>query len=472
VLIGSSGPFQHAPCSLLPCPFPEPLFRQAEALSKPFSELIDSVSRDTEWLLRVVRTTVGHDEFTRRLVEICEQVLAEELSQPLQLTLNRSDYMIDEPSGRLLQVELNTISVSFPSLAAKLTSMHRDLIGRLGATIGPADRETLVRTRPDLATALGSSPDALDEALPANISGSAVARGLSVAHLEYCGGKARPRVVVLMVVAPDERNVVDQRGIEHQLWRAHRVPLVRASLSQIAERATLGDGRRLRLRLEGGDDVEVSVVYLRAGYAPTDYPGDAEWAARLLLERSHAIKCPSVQQQLAGTKKVQQELARPGELERFVSREAAAAMRPCFAGLHGLDEDGGDAVESAVRAAISEPARFVLKPQREGGGNNLYGDEVSEALERMSAAERASFILMERIRPPSVPMPLMRSGELDGGACTCELGMYGFALGDGTRMLANEPAGHLLRVKLESVDEGGVCAGFAVLSSPALYMPA
>ena len=87
----------------------------------------------------------------------------------------------------------------------------------------------------------------------------------------------------------------------------------------------------------------------------------------------------------------------------------------------------------------------------------------------MSAAERASYILMERIRPPSCPMPLMREGDLDGGGCTCELGVYGVGLTDGTRELANECAGHLLRVKLDGVDEGGVCAGFAVLSSPALY---
>jgi glutathione synthase len=76
---------------------------------------------------------------------------------------------------------------------------------------------------------------------------------------------------------------------------------------------------------------------------------------------------------------------------------------------------------------------------------------------------------MERIRPPSHQMPLMREGLLDGGAATCELGVYGVILSDGKRVLANRSAGHLLRVKLEGVDEGGVCAGFAVLSSPVLY---
>ena len=40
---------------------------------------------------------------------------------------------------------------------------------------------------------------------------------------------------------------------------------------------------------------------------------------------------------------------------------------------------------------------------------------------------------------------------------------------NGGQVLLNEQAGHLLRAKLADVDEGGVCAGFAVLSSPVLF---
>jgi glutathione synthetase len=287
-----------------------------------------------------------------------------------------------------------------------------------------------------------------------------------------------------MVVQPDERNVVDQRGIEYALWRDHNVPLVRLSLEQIARHATLAtDGSDGSPRLLVGSGAfgagvarEASVVYFRAGYTPDDYPTDACWEARTLVERSLAVKCPSISLHLAGTKKVQQALAAPGELERFAPAADARQLRACFAGLYSLD-DSGEAVERVVRDAIAAPDAFVLKPQREGGGNNLYGSNLRDALSTMSAAERASYILMERIRPPSEPMALMRQGMLDGGQCTCELGVFGAILSDGTtpvsagqpHHLINQGAGHLLRVKLESVDEGGVCAGFAVLSSPALH---
>ncbi|KAB5529345.1 hypothetical protein DKX38_019426 [Salix brachista] len=69
-----------------------------------------------------------------------------------------------------------------------------------------------------------------------------------------------------------------------------------------------------RSKTKGGK--EISVVYLRAGYAPTDYRSEAEWRARALMEQSSAVKCPSISYHLAGTKKIQQELAKPSMLER------------------------------------------------------------------------------------------------------------------------------------------------------------
>lgn len=48
----------------------------------------------------------------------------------------------------------------------------------------------------------------------------------------------------------------------------------------------------------------VAVVYYRSGYELEAYPTEKEWDIRLLIERSQAIKCPSVQYHLAGTKKV------------------------------------------------------------------------------------------------------------------------------------------------------------------------
>ena len=57
------------------------------------------------------------------------------------------------------------------------------------------------------------------------------------------------------------------------------------------------------------------------------------------MERSRAIKCPTVRSQLSGCKKVQQELARPGAVERFIQDTAAVQrIRNTFAGLYSLEQ--------------------------------------------------------------------------------------------------------------------------------------
>lgn len=63
-----------------------------------------------------------------------------------------------------------------------------------------------------------------------------------------------------------------------------------------------------------------------------------EQDARILMEQSRAIKCPTAALQLAGCKKVQQELAAPGVLERFIKDpDVCHRIRATFAGQYSLD---------------------------------------------------------------------------------------------------------------------------------------
>ena len=56
------------------------------------------------------------------------------------------------------------------------------------------------------------------------------------------------------------------------------------------------------------------------------------------MERSRAIKSPTVQYQLAGSKKVQQAMALPEAVEQFISDpETVKRIRSTFAGLYPLD---------------------------------------------------------------------------------------------------------------------------------------
>mmetsp|Transcript_29334 Transcript_29334/g.41527 ORF Transcript_29334/g.41527 Transcript_29334/m.41527 type:complete len:133 (+) Transcript_29334:656-1054(+) len=129
--------------------------------------------------------------------------------------------------------------------------------------------------------------------------------------------------------------------------------------------------------------------------------------------------------------------------------------------------------------ALANPGGYVVKPQREGGGNNLYNQELVQALKTMTYEERGAYILMQKIMPPVTKGTLIRRGEVVyEGDTVCELGVFGISLreysddddddsGSG-RVLMDEAVGHILRTKPSKTDEGGVAAGYAFLSSPKL----
>jgi glutathione synthase len=70
---------------------------------------------------------------------------------------------------------------------------------------------------------------------------------------------------------------------------------------------------------------------------------------------------------LVGTKKVQQILAKPGVLEKFLPHvKDHARIRRCFTDLYPLDESSDG--QYALKLGLETPESFVMKPQREGGG--------------------------------------------------------------------------------------------------------
>jgi glutathione synthase len=148
----------------------------------------------------------------------------------------------DLQHSRILQVEINTIASSFGCLSTKLSRLHRFMVHKV----------------------LGRPSSHERWALPPNDAIRGLAKGLAVAHGEYVrqqGADAR-KGVVLMVVQPGERNLIDQKTLEVALWQGHGVVLVRASLEDVAKAGGL-DMPRAALVLDG--EREVSVAYFRAG---------------------------------------------------------------------------------------------------------------------------------------------------------------------------------------------------------------
>jgi len=446
-----------APFVLFPTPFPRQEYEKAIKLQPILNILYHKIAHDYEFLKNCLELTVQADSFTARLWDIYETVREEGGSaQPLSLGMTRSDLMLDTHCCRTKgkktsrctnhnadyacwkQVEFNTIASGFGWMGPASGMIHRYVVRELGLS------EDVVAN------------------IPENLALEGLSRGLVNAWKIY----NNPKSVILFLVEDVTYNVCDQKFHEFEIRKqCPEVFVVRKTLTEIGNRGHLSKDKRLII-----DDQEIAVIYMRCGYHPSQYPTESEWAARLMMERSLAIKSPSIGYHLAGTKKVQQELAKEGQVERFLSDPGEVAqVRAIFTGLYSLDLD--KAGDTAVEVALEKPNRFVLKPQREGGGNNVYGEEIKPFLENIrESPERNAYILMDRIHPPVTKNYMVRPLEAEARYCDVisELGIFGYIIGDEKQIFENEQVGHMLRTKLSHVDEGGVAAGLGALDS--LYL--
>lgn len=396
----------------------------------------------------------------------------------------RSDYMLHAPddssSFSLKQVEFNTISSSFGGLAKQVTSLHTEL-----ATF-PSPKSSLAYP-PHPLFRKDDQSNKSEGIPPPNGSVEGLCSGLVAAHNAYGPSRSSPALplCILFLVQDHERNIFDQLALSTYLRTHHQVSSFRLPTSKILTQTTTPTDnpyRALHYTSPANPSLtfEATVVYFRALYAPAEYTNEDSWTARHHLERSAAIKCPSVLLQLAGSKKVQQVLTSkppgPDNLARFLpchSKATHDSLRETFSPQYSMSTSD-DPSREGPRLALDETTaeKHVLKPQREGGGNNIYRSKIPAFLKSIPEKDYKQYILMELIQPPAdAKNTVLRSdGQVVSGNVISELGIFGTCLWDtkpdGTiNLLQNDEGGYLLRTKGRDSDEGGVAAGFSSLDS-------
>jgi glutathione synthetase len=265
----------------------------------------------------------------------------------------------------------------------------------------------------------------------------------------------------MMIVQPNEFNIYDQNGVTNYLKR-YNINLVRYTLSDVFQLGHLDSQNRLYMNQD-----EIAIVYFRAAYTPRDFVSNNEWSARLMIESSFAIKCPTIALQIAGMKIVQQAIADTDVLSRFLdSQSQVDLVQKTFTGLYPLDEslNGIEAYQNALK----NPENYVMKPQREGGGNNLYGKDLVDKLTILTPLERQAYILMDKLTPHPSSNIIVTNNKMKQALVTNELGIFGFIISNGDSVLYNEENGHLLRTKEAISSEGGLAVGTGALDTPNL----
>jgi len=341
-------------------------------------------------------------------------------------------------------VEVNTIAVAFAGMSENIAKLHADALRRF---------------HPDVECIAHGVQALLD-----NKPCQHFAEAISQAHQLYkesrsCSGKAE----VCFLVFDEDHLELDQILLETALLD-RGVRSVRATLSSegfsLCETET---GNELWL-----GDVEISLVYFHTGYEPGQYTTDQHWEVRKLIEMSCAVKVPTVSMQLAGCKRVQEVLTHPSELRRFL-RDEGEIHRVCEVFATQVDPSSAHPTATqAVASAREMPSEWVLKPQREGGGNNLYGEELREVLAKSTAAELSEFVLMRKIASPPIRSAVMCPAGCEVHPVVGELGLFSALVMKGGVPVLNATSGFLMRTKNAGVNEGGICAGVGILDMPLL----
>ena len=439
------GVLTHSPFSLSPYTMNESVFEEMAELTVPFSELMIRVSRNKDFLAHHLEPIAAIDPFLKMLLE-CR---SREITQSRQLLVQRNDFFIvnakqyndkqNSPAANkitegaiLRQVELNTVSASFPFLISRLNQLHKYLFEKY-----------------KLPEVIENNPlDAVVDAF---------------AHAVKNYGKSD--CVMLVVVQPDEKNIFDQLGMELHLWEKHKIATVRKTLNEIHIDGKLRQGHLVV------DGKTVAVTYYRAGYTPDDFPAQEAFKGRQLIEASSSIQVPDLGMQLSGMKKIQQALTKKEVLADFVSEKISGRFLKTFAKMHTLDGiiNTPKGEVSAAEWLSKHADDYVLKPQREGGGNNFFESEILKLLPTIEKEEQKAYIMMEKIQ--AVPHSSLQvvNGQAETLNCVSEIGRFGICFAENGEVKNNLDAGYLVRTKAKNINEGGVCAGFSCLNTIAKF---
>ncbi|CAM9782802.1 unnamed protein product, partial [Phaeothamnion confervicola] len=362
-------------------------------------------------------------------------VSARTLEKP-SLYLSRSDYMPVVEDGRWLpkQIEMNL-------MAAALGTSNEKVYELLRAVYGPTPTV---------------------EKMPLNNGGTGLAATLAESYFRYAPKNGQ----ILLIVPQGEVNAFDQRALQSYITARHNIHVRRTSLEEINEKLEM---RGTKAYFENR---EVVIAYFRAGYSPTHYENASTWPARKALEASDAICVPNALTQLANTKKMQQILKNKEILVNYVGPAEADALLETQVILTPLDSTitfrGQEG--TARELALQDPSAWVLKPSREGGANNYFGEDMVGHLKSLDAHQSEAYILMELINQPTRTGIRLVEEKIVESPCVTELGHFTGCLWEpgNAEPIFNRTYGYLQRTKDEKNTEGLVLGGYSYLDAVTL----
>lgn len=445
------------PFTLYPSPLLSKHYDLVMNLQPTINDITYKIGSSINLMEKNFKKLIEIDPFISSLWTIYQKSLKEDQSKKIHFSILRVDYMLHKADSsstttEIKQVEINTMASGLGHISTQMTKLHRNILKWF-------DHKHFLPK------------------LPNNEPIKKMAQGFVEAWRLYNVKNA----IVLFLVLEWEVNLADQRHIEYEIIRQEEnIEVHRCTLEEMYKYGRLDENKILYF-----DNKEVSVVYFRAGYSPDHFKTHKEWDALTKIELSRAVKCPDVATFLTGMKKIQDFLYNEdNELMALCNknRDLVNTLKSVFAEFLSLKK------KDHFERIMKDPGSYVLKPQREGGGNNYYGDEIKDILTGMlnkredilvqehgDKYDKDLYITMELLKPPTTENVIINAkteqhnflngNEISSSDINSELGIYGVIVRTQDKVVLNEACGYVMRSKLVTAKEAGVMCGAGAIDS-------
>ena len=438
----------HIPCVIYPSPIVKSFFEKIDFYQIAFNKIFDKLSRDQQFLEEILNPLSESDEFIKKNLEISKKAHEFPQKQKIQLNIFRNDFMVDKIKKFIYQTEFNTIAVTMATFSDEMKRFYSYFSKKypefFDRFLNKNDREVLIEKS-------DSIPNFVDS----------IIEGIKLFNENY------KETLIIFVVQENEKNIFDQRSIENDLYNRYNIKSRRLTLNEIAKNCEYDENKNIKF-----ENKIISLFYFRSCYTEKDYINEESWKGREMIELSTAIKVPNINSFLTTFKVFQYYLQKPEILKKFCPEELISNdIIRFFMKIYYIRDMNLEEQKELYSKIINNLNDFVIKPQKEGGANNYYNEQIKNLIpegENEPNELLKNSIIMEKIKPPEYETMIIKNDEMVIEKVVSEFSVYGVILSDESKYYLNKSVGFLVRSKEASQNEGGIMAGVAAVDIPFL----
>ena len=436
----------HIPIMLTPSPLPKDIYDKIYFYQIAFNKIIIRLSNDQKYLEEILNPIAEKDEFVRKNLEISKKLVNYEHKQKIKLGIFRNDYLFDKVQNFLLFTEYNTIASSMGTFSDRLKKFYSyfsekypDIFKKYKDTIIPID-----------------SYDNVDKFAESMVE--AIKLGFPNQYKDS---------IIIFVIQKNETNVFDQCSISDDLYNKYKIATKRLTLNEIKKNCVQDELGNLTI-----DGKLISMFYFRSGYCESDFQDEESWQGRELIELSTAIKVPDINTFLTTFKVFQYELSKPHVIKHYCDNELIINdILRFFGGIYYIRDMNDEAKKELFSKIKSDPTKYILKPMREGGGNNIYGDKLTQLIpeEGNEPGDLLKIsVIVDKIDSAVHESIVLRNEKISVQNSISEFSIYGIVLSNENIFILNKSSSFLVRTKNKDEIEGGIMEGAGAVDLPCL----